>query len=71
MRIECDREVDALYIRIQNKQIVESEETSDGVVLDFDERGLMAGLEILHATKNNSLSDTFDLSTENLILEKT
>ncbi len=71
MRIEYDREVDALYIRIQEKEVAQSKEVSEDVVLDLDEEGRIIGLEVLDATRHYSLSDIFNLSTENLILEKT
>jgi uncharacterized protein YuzE len=32
-----DREADALYLRLDDSKIVESEEVSPGVVLDFNE----------------------------------
>ena len=71
MRIEYDREGDALYIRIQEKEVAQSKEVSDDVVLDLDEQGRIIGLEVLDATQHYSLSDIFNLSTENLILDKT
>lgn len=69
MKIEYDKEVDALYIRIQEKEVARTEEISEGVNLDFDADGRLIGLEVLGATKSYSLSDIFNLSTENLILE--
>ncbi len=47
MKIEYDREVDALYIRIQEKDVVRTQEVSDGVNLDFDCDGRLIGLEVL------------------------
>lgn len=70
MKIEYDKEVDALYIRIQEKYVSRTQEVSEGVNLDFDEEGRLIGLEVLGAAKRYSLSDIFNLSTENLILEK-
>lgn len=69
MKIEYDKEVDALYIRIQEKEAARTEEISEGVNVDFDSDGRLIGLEVLRATKSYSLSDIFNLSTENLILE--
>jgi uncharacterized protein YuzE len=43
-----DKEADALYIRFDESKIVESEEVSDGVILDFDARGRVVGLEMLY-----------------------
>jgi uncharacterized protein YuzE len=71
MKIEYDQEVDALYIRVQEKYVARTQEVSDGVNLDFDEKGKLIGLEILDATKRYSQEDIFNLSTENLILRTT
>ena len=68
MKIEYDREVDALYIRIQEKDVVRTQEVSDGVNLDFDGEGRLIGLEVLGASKRYTAADIFNLSTENLIL---
>lgn len=70
MKIEYDREVDALYIRIQEKYVAKTREIVDGINIDLDEEGRLIGLEVLDATEKYSLSDIFNLSTENLILEK-
>ncbi len=71
MKIEYDKEVDALYIRIQEKYVARTQEVSEGVNLDFDAEGQLIGLNGLDAAKRYSLSDIFNLSTENLILENT
>ncbi len=70
MKIEYDKEVDALYIRIQEKHVSRTQEVSDGVNLDFDEEGRLIGLEVLGASERYSLSDIFNLSTENLVLDR-
>jgi uncharacterized protein YuzE len=71
MKIEYDKEVDALYIRIQEREVARTQEVSDGVNLDFDDKGQLIGLEVLSASKRYSSSDIFNLSTENLILNDT
>jgi len=48
MRVRTDEAADALYIRLQESAIVESEEVSPGVILDFDEDGRVVGIEILN-----------------------
>ncbi|MDP2683084.1 MAG: DUF2283 domain-containing protein [Deltaproteobacteria bacterium] len=70
MKIEYDKEVDALYIRIQEKKVSHTREVEEGINLDIDEEGKIIGLEIIGATERYSLEDIFNLSTENLILEK-
>ncbi len=70
MRIEYDREVDALYVRLQEKYVARTIEIEEGLNLDFDENGKLIGLEVLDATERYSLTDIFNVATENLILEK-
>ena len=48
MRLHVDREADALYLRLDESKIVESEEVSPGVVLDFNAENQVVGVEILH-----------------------
>ena len=48
MRVRTDEAADALYIRLEEPAIVESEEVSPGVILDFDEDGRVVGIEILN-----------------------
>jgi uncharacterized protein YuzE len=68
MKIEYDKEVDALYIRIREKDVARTQEVSDGVNLDFDVEGRLIGLEVLGASRRYPSADIFNLSTENLIL---
>ena len=69
MKIEYDREVDALYIRLQDKNVIRTTEIGEGLNVDFDENGKLIGLEVLGASKRYTLSDIFNISTENLFLE--
>lgn len=54
MRFDYDPEVDALYIRLNEAKIIESEEVQPGIILDFDESGKVAGVEVLDASKRNA-----------------
>ena len=47
MRIRVDRENDALYFRLDETRVAESEEIRPGVVLDFDENDQVVGVEFL------------------------
>lgn len=71
MKIEYDKEVDALYIRIKEKKVTHTKEIEEGINLDIDEDGKVIGLEIIGATERYSLEDIFNISTENLILTET
>ena len=52
MKTHYDPAADALYIRFVDKPVVESEEVSNGLVLDFDADGKIAGFEFLDARKH-------------------
>jgi uncharacterized protein YuzE len=47
MRLKVDKESDALYFRLDESAIVESEEIQPGVILDFDKEGRVVGVEFL------------------------
>ena len=47
MRLKVDKESDALYFRLDESAIVESEEVRPGVILDFDKEGKVIGVEFL------------------------
>lgn len=47
MRLRIDKENDALYLRLDETKIVESEEVQPGVILDFDHNDSVVGVEFL------------------------
>ena len=64
MKLRVDREADALYLRLDDSAIVESEEVSAGVVLDFNESRQVVGVEILHLSKRSARLDLTSLQFE-------
>lgn len=48
MKLKIDKETDTLYLRLDESAIVESEEVQPGVILDYDERGQVVGVELLN-----------------------
>ncbi len=50
-RVKYDRVADALYIRLRDGKIVESEEIAPGIIVDFDESNEIVGIEVLRASK--------------------
>jgi len=47
MRLRVDKGDDALYFRLNESAIVDSEEVRPGVILDFDKDGQVVGVEFL------------------------
>ena len=54
MKLNVDKEADALYLRLDDSPTVESEEVSPGVVLDYNESNEVVGVEMLHLSKRSS-----------------
>ena len=54
MKLNVDKEADALYLRLDDSPIVESDEVSPGVVLDYNESNEVVGVEMLHLSKRSS-----------------
>ena len=54
MKIHVDKEADALYLRLDEAAIIDSEEVSPGVVLDYNDANEVIGVELLHLSKRSS-----------------
>ena len=64
MRMKVDNEADALYIRFDDAKIVESQEVSDGIVLDFDANGRVVGFEMLGVRRRFPAADLTRMDVE-------
>jgi uncharacterized protein YuzE len=53
MRLKVDQKADALYLRLDDSEIVESEQVSPGIVLDFNDKDQVVGVEILQLSKRS------------------
>ncbi len=51
MRLKIDQKNDAIYFRLDESAIVDSEEIKPGVILDYDANDNVVGIEILGITK--------------------
>jgi uncharacterized protein YuzE len=66
MRLKIDREADALYLRLNDSPIMESEEVSPGVVLDFNAQNQVVGVEMLNLSKRAPGLDLKDLQFQSV-----
>jgi uncharacterized protein YuzE len=69
MKIEYSKEADAIYVYFKEDFVASSKEIEDGVVIDFDEKGQLIGIEVLDVSQRFSLSDIVNVNIENLPLE--
>ena len=54
MKLNVDQDVDALYPRLDDSPIVESDKVFPGVALDYNEADEMVGVEMLDLSKRSS-----------------
>jgi uncharacterized protein YuzE len=70
MRVEYDQVADAIYFRFKGEDVAESVEISEGVVIDYDSRGNICGIEVLAFSKKNlDLNRLVKLRDEELVAE--
>ena len=50
MKVTYDPEVDILRIVLSKAQIEESDEDKPGIILDYDDKGNVVGIEVLDAS---------------------
>jgi uncharacterized protein YuzE len=64
MKLHIDPEADALYLRLTDAPVEESEETAPGVVLDYDARGEVVGIEVLGLSKRTQALTHVEIETK-------
>lgn len=50
IQVSYDPKADALYIRLREAKIDESDEVGSGVIVDYDRKGKAIGVEVLEAS---------------------
>ena len=55
MKIAYYPETDSMYIDLSKKTSIESKEVSPGIVLDYDSKGNLVGIDIDNASKKLDL----------------
>jgi uncharacterized protein YuzE len=65
MTLKVDERADALYLRLDDSRIIESEEVSPGVVLDFNAENQVVGVEILNLSKRSPSVNLRELHSRN------
>jgi uncharacterized protein YuzE len=53
VKLKVDEKADAVYLRLDDSEIVESEEVSPGIVLDFNADNQVVGVEILNLSRRS------------------
>ena len=64
MRIHFDEKADALYLRLDDAPVIDSQEVSAGIVLDFNDRSQVVGIEVLDLKKRFPNADPHTIRLE-------
>lgn len=64
MKVHFDEQADALYLRLDDSEIVDSEEVKPGLVIDFDAKDQVVGIEILRVKRRVPLANLKQLLFE-------
>ncbi len=64
MKVHFDEKADAIYLRLDESRIVESEEVRPGIVLDFNEHNQVVGIEILKVKNRVPLANLKQMQFE-------
>jgi uncharacterized protein YuzE len=64
MRLHYDEKADALYLRLDDSRIVESEEVRPGIVLDFNAANEVVGIEVLDLKRRVPAAELAQLKVE-------
>ena len=64
MKLKIDKKADALYLRLDDSKIVESEEITPGIVLDYNGEDQVVGIEVLKLSKRTPLLNLQQLEFE-------
>jgi uncharacterized protein YuzE len=64
MKLKIDRQADALYLTLDESGAVESEEVAPGIIVDYDARNQVVGIEMLYLSRRAP-----DLETGRLLFE--
>lgn len=51
MKLKVDQQADALYLTLSEAPASRSEEVSPGIIVDYDERDRVIGIEMLYLSK--------------------
>ncbi len=56
MKLHVDKEADAVYLRLDDSKIIDSEEIAPGVIVDYDRKNVVVGVEVLHVSRRGPKS---------------
>ena len=66
MKLSISKEDDALYLKLDETLIVESEEVQPGIIFDYDDKGQVIGIEMLGLSNRISMDEIKNVQLETI-----
>jgi len=70
MRINYSHDANALYIRLKETEIANTEEIADDIIMDYDRDGNVIGIEILSASEKADVQTLIIQAFEQVMVER-
>ena len=67
MKIEFDKEADAIYIELGSGEFAKNKKIDDETIIDLDKNEKILGIELLNVSKRISKDFLSDISVKNLV----
>lgn len=71
MRMHYSQDADAIYIRLKEDRIHNTDEVTEDIIMDFDDKGNVIGIEILSASEKVDVHELLVQSFDRVMIDKT
>jgi uncharacterized protein YuzE len=70
MRMHYSHDADAIYIRLKEDRIYNTDEVTPDIIMDYDDKGNVIGIEILSASEKVDTQELIVQSFDKVMVDK-
>ena len=70
MRMHYSQDADAIYIRLKEDRIYNTDEVTPDIIMDYDDKGNVIGIEILSASEKVDTQELIVQSFDKVMVDK-
>jgi uncharacterized protein YuzE len=70
MRMHYSQDADAIYIRLKENDIYNTDEVTEDIIMDFDNKGNVIGIEILSVSEKVDVRELIVQSFDKVMVDK-
>lgn len=70
MRMNYSQDADAIYIRLKEDKIHNTDAVTEDIIMDFDDRGNVIGIEILSVSEKVDVRELIVQSFDRVMIDK-